>query len=152
MILLAYMMFLHFVADFLFQSREMGQKKSSEFKWLFRHLTIQWLFFAFGLVYFTGPIIAIAFATLNCVVHGIIDWNIWNGYKLFTHKRLMSEAGQAAYMNGNLNIPYEERTKTKYDEKLAAFKYWEDHWFYSTIGFDQLLHGLTIIGLFALLV
>lgn len=152
MLLLGWMMILHFIADFLFQSREMGQKKSSEFRWLFKHLTIQWLFFAFGLVYFVGPVVAISFATLNCIAHGVIDWYIWRGYKLFTHNRLVKESHQAAYMNGNLNIPYEVRQKEKYDEKLASFKYWEDHWFYSTIGLDQLLHGLTIVALFAILV
>ena len=133
------------------QSREMGQKKSSEVIWLLRHLLIQWLMFFVGLSIVVGPIAAIIFATANAVIHGVIDWNIWNCYKLLTHKRLMSKANRAAYMNGNLNIPFEERAKVKYDEKLASFKYWEDHLFYSTIGFDQLLHCLTIITLFSIL-
>jgi hypothetical protein len=139
------------------QSREMGQKKSSEWRWLARHLLIQFSFFLFGLGIFSlfaeiSVQAMLLIPILNTLVHGVIDWNIWNGYKLLTHKRLISEANRAAYMNGNLNIPFEERAKVKYDEKLASFKYWEDHLFYSTIGFDQLLHGLTIIALFAILI
>jgi hypothetical protein len=34
-----------------------------------------------------------------------------------------------------------------YKWKAASWKYWEDHWFFTTIGFDQLLHGLTLIYL-----
>ena len=30
-------------------------------------------------------------------------------------------------------------------ENIKNYKYWEDHWFYTTIGFDQLLHSATII-------
>lgn len=137
MLLLGWMMILHFVADFIFQSREMGQKKSSEFRWLFKHLTIQWLFFALGLIYFVGPVTAVGFATLNAVIHGIIDWNIWNLYKVYTIHRLKDID------------PLED---DRFIMPFGQFKYWEDHMFYITIGFDQLLHCLTIIGLFALLV
>ena len=134
------------------QSREMGQKKSSEFKWLFRHLTIQWLFFAFGLVYFVGPVLALAFATLNAVVHGIIDWYIWKGYKLTAHIRINKEVDKLAAALIAGGVPMDAEThKAAYDAGVQDWKYWEDHVFYSTIGFDQLLHILTIIGLFALL-
>lgn len=145
MLLLGWMMILHFVADFVFQSREMGQKKSSEFRWLFKHLTIQWLFFAFGLVYFVGPVVAISFATLNCLVHGLIDWNIWNLYKLSAYKRIKAEADEFHNLS-------EADRNAWIAESGKNWQYWNDHWFYTTIGFDQLLHGLTIIGLFALLV
>lgn len=62
----------HFIADFLLQSREMGKRKSSESKYLLAHLAIQFACFAlFGL----------KFAFYNALVHGIIDWNIWRIYK-----------------------------------------------------------------------
>jgi hypothetical protein len=58
------------------------------------------------------------FAGLNALIHMIIDKNIWNAYKWFRRK-----------------------------EDKETFKYWEDHLFYSTIGFDQLLHVLTLVVL-----
>ena len=126
------------------QSREMGQKKSSEFRWLLKHLTIQWLFFAFGLVYFVGPIVAIAFATLNALVHGVIDWYIWRGYKLYVWKKLVKKY-EDKYPDRKLAAPNYAKAEA------MSYPYWEDHLFYSTIGLDQLLHCLTIIALFGLL-
>lgn len=110
----------HFVADFLLQSREMGKKKSSELHWLLGHLAIQLLAFFIVLLPFTEW--AFVFALLNATIHGVIDWNIWRLYKLSVVRRFP-------------------------DVNPATYQYWEDHWFYATIGLDQLLHGLTLIGL-----
>lgn len=65
------------------------------------------------------------FALANAAIHGVIDWNIWRLYKLSVIKRFpgLKEGDE--------------------------YKYWEDHWFYSTIGLDQLLHILTIITIFS---
>ena len=52
----------------------------------------------------------------------IIDASIWNIYKWSVYLR--------------------DKTATK-----ENWKYWEDSWFYTTIGFDQLLHGITIIAI-----
>jgi len=128
-------MTLHFIADFLLQSREMGTKKSNEFVWLLRHLIIQYgvmfigLTPAFLLGYMSGPKYLLLM-TLNTIVHGIIDWNIWNVYKYSVVLRNSSK---------------------KIEVLKAEWKYWEDHWFYSTIGFDQLLHSVTLIILWSVL-
>lgn len=111
--MLAKLLVIHYVADFLLQPREMGKKKSSEPKWLAGHLLIQFLCFL--------PFAGWLFALLNCAVHGIIDWYIWRAYKYSVLKRF-PDAG-------------------------VDYKYYEDHLFYSTIGFDQLLHGLTLFYL-----
>lgn len=158
MMLLAYMMIIHFVADFLMQSREMGQKKSSEWRWLARHLLIQFSFFLFGLGVFSlfAEISAQAMLLipiLNTIVHGIIDWNIWNLYKLSAHIRIKKDlAILDKIIVRDPMIDHEGLMKEAYDEEVKNWQYWNDHWFYSTIGLDQLLHCLTIIGLFALLV
>lgn len=57
------------------------------------------------------------FSFANAGAHGLIDAVIWRAYKWAAIKR----------------------------GKGDDFHYWEDHWFYTTIGFDQLLHGATLI-------
>lgn len=136
MMLLIWLMVLHFVADFILQSREMGKKKSSELKWLAYHLAIQFTVFC---------LVGWKFALANALIHGVIDWHIWKGYKIIAHYRLMRRADLSSWMNGNLNIPHEVRRAEKYGELLKDFQYWEDHWFYTTIGFDQLLHMSTLV-------
>lgn len=138
--IIAYMFVLHFIADFVFQSREMGQKKSSEFKWLAFHLAIQTAFFVAGLSIVIAPLIALKIALLNSLVHGVIDWHIWRGYKFLVAKRL--------YDVGNGKLGHSLVSDPGYlGEGGGQWRYWEDHMFYTTIGFDQLLHGLTIIAL-----
>jgi hypothetical protein len=136
---------IHFVADFLLQSREMGQKKSSEPAWLIQHLMIQHVAFMFGFAPFIGFHLSIVFATYNALVHGVIDWYIWRIYKLFVGYQLKKHTLQIV---PELGLP-ERREDLMIELKArgAAFKYWEDHWFYSTIGFDQLLHTSTLIVL-----
>lgn len=123
--MIVYLLILHYIADFLLQSRDMGKNKSSDPFVLTHHLIIQFAVFVLGL----APIIqweyAVVFSVLNAAVHGVIDWNIWNLYKMSVMLRL-------------------KRNK----ELLGGadhWQYWEDHWFYSTIGLDQLLHTSTII-------
>lgn len=128
---------LHFVADFLMQSREMGQKKSSEVKWLLKHLGIQFGVFFVGLTLFVGPTLALGYAVLNALIHGLIDWHIWRLYKAWTHYRL----------NKGIGTPKEIKEWQDNEE----FHYWDDHWFYTTIGLDQFLHGVTLIILAGLL-
>lgn len=119
--------FLHFIADFILQSREMGKNKSSNWKYLLAHLSIQFLVFL--------PFFGWQFSLANAAIHGIIDKNIWNLYKIFTLYRL---GYFRAWKEGKLD------NVTKYH------KYWEDHLFYATIGLDQFLHSATLILLFNL--
>jgi hypothetical protein len=120
--MLIYLFVLHFIADFLLQSREMGKKKSVEFNWLAKHLAIQFAIFLVGLSIFNVEC-TVEFAGLNAIIHGIIDWNIWKLYKVSVYLR--------------------DKTATP-----ETWKYWDDHWFYATIGLDQLLHAITLIGLY----
>ena len=115
----------HFLGDFMYQSRAVAKNKSNlrEPYWLFWHATVIWCWTAGPLVAFTTmPIGMILLVSLFiAAVHGIIDACSWNLYKLTVRKRFPNlKAGE-------------------------EFKYWEDHWFYTTIGADQLSHVLTII-------
>lgn len=112
---------IHFIADFVLQPRAMGKGKSSNILWLIAHLAIQYGAF----YYFFGH----TFALANAIVHGIIDWNIWKLYKLSVKIRNPSmDVAEAQY-----------------------YEYWNDHLFYTTIGFDQMLHMGTLIILLEVL-
>lgn len=113
----------HIIFDFVLQSRTIATNKSSSLKYLIPHLVI---LFA-GLVIFTilsgryNPNQRILFIFGNIVLHGLIDWNIWNLYKFITIKRF-----------------------PKVD---SSFKYYEDGLFYDFIAFDQGLHAFCYLGL-----
>lgn len=106
---------IHFVADFVLQSRAMGKGKSNNILWLLAHLAIQYGAF----YYFFGH----NFALANAVIHGMIDWNIWKLYKWSVKLR-----------NPRMSI-----------EDAQDYRYWDDHLFYTTIGLDQMLHMGTLI-------
>lgn len=139
---------LHFIADFLLQSREMGKNKSSQFPVLLHHIGIQFAVMAVGLMILLDPLTAIAVSAANAVIHGVIDWHIWRGYKLYVYKKLYKQVTSDPRSTVWYTM-HPDKQEAGYQvlvaEKAAAFKYWEDHWFYATIGFDQLLHAVTII-------
>ena len=124
-----YLFFLHFLADFVLQPREMGRKKSSNFKYLGIHIAIQIIVFTLGLWPILGLKVALLIALGNGVIHGIIDAVIWKGYAWSVWLR--------------------RRDKNITKENLkVTWKYWDDHFFYLTIGLDQFLHISTIIIVF----
>jgi hypothetical protein len=113
----------------------MGKTKSTKFKVLLEHLGIQWVVLTLGLWCCMGLIPACELSALNTVVHGLIDWNIWRGYKISVYKRL-----------GGLH-PL-DNAHDLWRNESQEWEYWNDHWFYATIGLDQLLHGLTLIVIY----
>ncbi len=134
--MLAKLFVLHFIADFILQPREMGKKKSTEWRWLAAHLSIQFVIFLF---------VGWKFALENAIIHGVIDWNVWRLYKLYAHMSIEKSVSveYCAKLLDDHMMTQEER-KTLYDSKVIGWQYWEDHLFYTTIGFDQLLHMLTL--------
>lgn len=142
--MIIYLMILHFIADFLLQSREMGKKKSSEFLWLLKHLGIQYTIMIIGLTpcFFLNLISAhklLALCILNTIIHGVIDWNIWNVYKYSVKIRLINHYKDTGVHENHIK------------KAGSNWEYWEDHWFYTTIGFDQLLHASTLVILWSVL-
>jgi len=143
--------FLHFLADFILQPREMGKKKSSDFRWLFGHLAIQFLVFL--------PFVGWRLSAMNTLLHGIIDRNIWNLYKLRAHFSTLKdirEMEQEVFKGHLITKTKTGKTPKRlkvwrnnwYKHYVRDYEYWEDHWFYVTIGFDQFLHAATLLYLF----
>ena len=101
-------LFLHFVGDFLLQSRRMATRKSKHTGALVSHAWVIWLvMLPFGFY----------FAVANAFLHGLQDHYVWRLYgKRFTRKG-------------------------------RGYHYWNDYWFYATIGFDQFLHAATLVVL-----
>lgn len=148
--MIAKLLILHFIADFILQSREMGSKKSSELKWLLKHLGIQAGIFALGsyLLIPDAPCLGyLSFIALNTLIHGLIDWNIWRGYKLIVKHKLIQDFIKETNYNESIRKTkaFEVEVQKMLEARAGSFKYWEDHLFYTTIGFDQLLHGLTLV-------
>jgi hypothetical protein len=134
--ILAIMMVSHFVADFLLQSREMGKTKSTVFKVLCEHVIIQYLTLWAFLLFFVGPTLAVEISLCNALVHGLIDWNIWKLYKWSAKYRIEKRIDTHLFLKADGAVVLADK-----------WEYWEDHLFYTTIGIDQLLHGLTLVAL-----
>lgn len=114
--------FIHFIADFLLQSRTMALKKSKYPMWLVKHCSIIFLcMLPFG----------IKFSLLNALIHGLVDWNLWNGFSLF--------------------MKWKTGYRMSENVEILGYKYWEDSKFYAAIGLDQFLHYATIILLWQFL-
>jgi hypothetical protein len=134
------LMFAHLTADFFLQSRKMGRNKSKKPGWLARHVGVHIVVFTLYtyifLVFFVGGLEGITyslifltslmFAIANGILHGVVDLITWNLYGLSVLYRAKRD-----------NMPY--------DKDPVKFKYWEDHWFYVTIGVDQFLHVAHIL-------
>lgn len=143
---LIYLFFLHLLADFILQPREMGRKKSDNLIYLAGHVLIQYLVFLLGLIVayhyeflpvqskYEARVFINGFALANAAIHGLIDGITWNLYKfsvvLRKPKQLFGRPTQG---------------------DKPVFKYWEDHYFYLTIGIDQFLHISTIVLVFELI-
>lgn len=129
--LLCWVFVLHFIADFLCQPGWIAKQKSEKPAILFLHTMIIFGVMLVGLVFLVGPLTALTFASCNALAHGITDMFTWKGYKRYATRRYqrMSE---------------EEREEHGFNT-IWKYPYWEDHWFYATLGFDQLLHGLALI-------
>lgn len=164
----------HFVGDFLLQSRKMGKDKSTNFTVLLDHLLrLHGTIFTFSVIplvfiarqkfpeegamsqLYIAVVSALYLSYLNTMIHGIIDWNIWRVYKWYTKRRIDSyvEATVVA-VSDKFEESWKELPRNKEnfirvhtERRINEWRYWEDYWFYTTIGFDQLLHALTLVVL-----
>ncbi len=132
------LMLAHLVADFFLQPRKMGRNKSKSKKWMLKHVLIHVaVFTAFTTVFFVNTfensfwqialVSSLTFAAANGLCHMLVDLVTWRLYAL--------------------SVIYRARSHKFPRDKQAAlrFKYWEDHWFYVTIGVDQFLHIVHIL-------
>ena len=128
----------HFLFDFVFQSREMGKKKSEDINFLLKHggiLFMGYMWAAYAICDNMADMLLMS--GLIVLIHCIQDWYIWRGYK-----RLVKNKVTRKLQFYNQMFP--EGQKEAIEKKLQEWKYWEDHKFYYTIGLDQTLHFITI--------
>lgn len=137
----------HLIADFVFQSHEMAQNKSKKLSVLAQHCGIHLICFMW---------VGWKFAILNALLHAVIDWNIWRGYKMYISRKYEKE-------NEEIDRENEVLLKAHHMLKIGSpptlrerrrpedYEFWADHWFYTTIGFDQFLHATGYLFLFWLL-
>ncbi len=111
----------HYIADFLLQSRDMAREKSEKAGVLAAHCSIHLVIMFFIMIGAVGFFRASYIAGFNALVHAAIDWNVWRTFKRHVAK-----------------------------EKQDDYKWWEDSRFWKVVGFDQLLHGLTLVIALAL--
>jgi hypothetical protein len=156
---LVLILYVAYFADFKMQSRDIATRKSVNFEALNLHVltiigTLFWpCWLVFGLKYSApiGFIMAMFFTVINGIIHGVIDWNIWKGYKKNVAKNIHQ------YFKEQSPDDIEERYPSLKDYTEAELRsvfmkekmYAEDKKFYDTIGFDGYLHVATIILLYA---
>lgn len=110
---------LHYLADWILQSLEMGREKSNKFNVLCQHIFVIFLVIFAGTIPLLGLEQAAVFSGANALTHAVIDWNIWRIYRLTVKLR-------------HPKVPEDELRKT--------FKFWEDPVFGHFLGLDQLAH------------
>ena len=127
--------FLNYLADYLAQSREMGQKKSTDMTYLLAHTSIICLVIFVGMSFVLGIDLALKLAFLNAATHFVVDLISWNLYSLNVIMRYFPSSTPREIFN---NIHY-------YKKELAGFEYWKDEKFYWTIGADCHTHLFLLI-------
>ena len=68
-----FILFLHWLADFVFQSSKMTENKSVSRKWLLAHVGTYGLIFFFGLYFFVSFKFLLYYVGINMLLHYIID-------------------------------------------------------------------------------
>jgi len=165
---LAYVFVLHFIADWALQSKEMSRNKSLKFKVLLQHASIHLAVFSIGFLVITSLKFAVMFALANAVVHAFVDWYLWRAYKIsvilrahfLIPKEKWEEWGIPPIRVSNpfrgFSSHIKELMKMAIGERIMTyltteFKYWDDYLFGFMLGFDQMLHGVSLVIIFALM-
>lgn len=134
----------HLVGDFLLQSRQIARDKSSKLSALAEHIMILAATYSIGLgllgMFDPGMdgFDGVTFLGINLISHALIDWYVWRGYKLSVLLRHTEGPGSLA----------ERANRVAW----GRFRYYEDQWFYWTIGLDQFLHTSILIGSYVWLI
>lgn len=160
---IAYVFFLHFMADWALQSKEMGRQKSNKFTVLLAHAGIHFLVFFFGGLLIFNPMNALLFSAANAAVHGLVDWYLWRFYKISVYFRRHKLIPAEKYEEWGItpkDMSYQEYKQAFKDQANIPdteemdylrneFKFWDDYWFGFMLGFDQLLHAATLAMIIA---
>lgn len=129
--LITFSLMAHFVADFLFQSRKMGEGKSTSLYWLTLHILTYTAIYAMISVWFLQPVLGwmhfVGYIIINALFHFCTDFCT---SKLTTY---FYQKAEMAKMNNDLSP--EQKLK-------VARKNMKGFW--SVIGIDQMIHGITL--------
>jgi len=124
------LIWIHFVADFVFQSDKMAINKSTSINWLTKHA------FAYGIVFFVVGVLVMLFLPywglpIPLVYEYIMLWAMFSFFNMSTHFMV-------DYITSKITTYYWNKEKR--------------HAFFVTIGIDQAIHltilFLTFTGLF----
>jgi len=143
----------HYVFDYLCQSREIAENKSTNYEALQDHVTTYIvgmsitaaIVFSFTWGSLTGILGGICFAVFVGLIHGAQDWYIWRGYRYIVKERIikfaLDQVGKEYNTVHSIKYVIENKLKVFKDDK----EYAEDKVFYDFIGLDALLHTITIV-------
>ena len=115
--LFIYILFLHYVADFVLQPYQLSVEKSESYKALFTHVAIYTCTIYIGLLLVIDLELALKFAGLNFVFHFLVDW---------ATSRVISDNSSKLLLDPDVSKPIHKRLRL-----------WGP---ISLLGFDQLLH------------
>ena len=116
-----HILLIHFVADFIFQSREMGLKKGKDIKWLSIHVLFYSMITSifWGIYFGCNTFFPVFFLTF--ISHWVTDF-------------LTSKASGYSYLK---MLEYKDK------DQLLEHKWQYNFW--GVIGFDQLIHSITLL-------
>lgn len=117
-------MIIHFLSDFVFQSRKMGTKKSKSNLWLFYHvLTYSLITLVLWVIFVAGV---------------VINFKILFSLFLFT----FTSHFFVDFFTSRISSLFYIKAK---EEKIYKQKMKFEQYFWLTIGIDQLIHNVTLL-------
>lgn len=137
--------FLNYVADYLLQTREMGQKKSSNLVFLSAHIFVIFVVILLGSTPMFGFAQALKFSFWNAATHFFVDLVYWNLYGLIVLTRENEFGSDIGHLFKNF-----KHYKNKLIEQ--GYKYWEDKKFFDTIGIDCHTHLYLLVLVYFLVI
>lgn len=123
------MIFTHFIADFVFQTRQMGENKSHSFWWLSVHVHTYYVVSSIFYFFILPPIVLIIFVVVNFWLHFLTDFSTSKLTSFFYKKAEIAR----------INLDEDGRKK------------WMSL-FWLTIGTDQTIHGFCLFLTFKYLI
>ncbi len=134
---LLFIFILHWLGDWVFQSKLMSETKSESNYVLFLHFLIYTVTLACAIPFLDESLFTrISFIALNGVLHVVFDGSWWRLYKLSVWKR--------EYGTWFFNIDWKERQEGK-DKLRDTYEFWNDSVFGYMLGFDQMFHFTCLV-------
>lgn len=157
---IAYVFFLHFLADWALQSKYMSRNKSIKANVLLGHTSIHFIVFTIGMLLLMPFKSALIFSLANAVIHAIIDWYLWRVYKVSVFLRRKFLIPEEKWAEWNIEAPkhleftqllsmirnydFTKQSTAEIEYLKKEFKYWDDFWFGFMLGLDQFFHAFTL--------